>query len=579
MAPSSFCRFLLHHNFFEKLRMSFFGYFVDDKAAIKALHFCRYLIQLAVSTNDVRLERLIVDDLLPCLIWRLDNELQCATQSLRHESGSSTDGSVDKELHALCEDLYVYLVKDSDGEDKESRRAENNYTSWLENEMENLRVKAGSAAKELLEGSDWNWEFEDEFQRYLPAYMEMLEQVDSMDVSDERDYLKEEALLQKLRPEFRSKYGINSCEHPYMLTISSLRQQQFYSMNGLIYQREKNKFLSKLIILKPYIKVSDCSSDIIRRLRDKSEIQYELPEWALLPSVDFLHTVLLLWEPVYHPLIRQSHMATLLWIVDHYNKGSNREYVQQVVPATHDFKLHLQPYAYAFFETKLKDNKYHWATEQIRLHKEFDKLLVSGGLDHRMDEFISSKDDFVKNLLKGELAMEFSDIEDDLIKLSLEWRAEFVEIRHQVYTYSDCLRSLLKDESQKGHLKVLITELETEGFFDTDNASIDWEKERFSELGNQFCGKVFAGHSLPKHFVIRGIMDYRSILSLKDRSQPDAFRFVVGRVCDRWIERCEAFWTETRYHEHACYNIARRPLEQVFGIGRKSEPLEDTVVI
>uniref|UniRef100_A0A453NMB1 Uncharacterized protein n=1 Tax=Aegilops tauschii subsp. strangulata TaxID=200361 RepID=A0A453NMB1_AEGTS len=189
------------------------------------------------------------------------------------------------------------------------------------------------------------------------------------------------------------------------------------------------------------------------------------------------------------------------------------------------------------------------------------------------------QDDFVKNLLKGELAMEFSDIEDDLIKLSLEWRAEFVEIRHQVYTYSDCLRSLLKDESQKGHLKVLITELETEGFFDTDNASIDWEKERFSELGNQFCGKVFAGHSLPKHFVIRGIMDYRSILSLKDRSQPDAFRFVVGRVCDRWIERCEAFWTETRYHEHACYNIARRPLEQVFGIGRKSEPLEDTVVI
>ncbi|XP_044419208.1 uncharacterized protein [Triticum aestivum] len=464
MAPSSFCRFLLHHNFFEKLRMSFFGYFVDDKAAIKALHFCRYLIQLAVSTNDVRLERLIVDDLLPCLIWRLDNELQCATQSLRHESGSSTDGSVDKELHALCEDLYVYLVKDSDGEDKESRRAENNYTSWLENEMENLRVKAGSAAKELLEGSDWNWEFEDEFQRYLPAYMEMLEQVDSMDVSDERDYLKEEALLQKLRPEFRSKYGINSCEHPYMLTISSLRQQQFYSMNGLIYQREKTKFLSKLIILKPYIKVSDCSSDIIRRLRDKSEIQYELPEWALLPSVDFLHTVLLLWEPVYHPLIRQSHMATLLWIVDHYNKGSNREYVQQVVPATHDFKLHLQPYAYAFFETKLKDNK------------------------------------------------------------------------------------------QKGHLKVLITELETEGFFDTDNASIDWEKERFSELGNQFCGKVFAGHSLPKHFVIRGIMDYRSILSLKDRSQPDAFRFVVGRVCDRWIERCEAVLTSIHLQLYRCLN-------------------------
>lgn len=198
-----------------------------------------------------------------------------------------------------------------------------------------------------------------------------------------------------------------------------------------------------------------------------------------------------------------------------------------------------------------------------------------------MDEFISSKskDDFVKNLVKYELATEFSDIEHDLIKLSLEWRAEFVEIRRQVRTYSDCLRSLLKDETKKDHLKVLITELEAESFFDTDNASIDWETERISELVNQFCGKVFAGHSLPEHYVIRGIMDYRSILSLKDRSQPDAFRFVVGRVCDRWIGRCEKFWMETRYHEHPCYNIARRPLEKVFEIGRKPEPLEDTVLV
>jgi hypothetical protein len=91
--------------------MGLFGYFVDDEAARKALQFCRCLIRLAVSTNDGRLRLLIVDDLLPCLTRRLDNDLQCAVQHVMRPLRSSTTASVDQELLVLCKDLYVNLVK------------------------------------------------------------------------------------------------------------------------------------------------------------------------------------------------------------------------------------------------------------------------------------------------------------------------------------------------------------------------------------------------------------------------------------------------------------------------------------
>ncbi|KAM0823978.1 hypothetical protein ACQ4PT_070507 [Festuca glaucescens] len=177
--------------------------------------------------------------------------------------------------------------KDSDGKNKDSDSAENNFESWLTKEKGNLRVKACSAAKELPDGSDWNWEFEDEFQRYLPAYMEMLQQVDSID----------------------------ACEL-----------------------------------------VFDCSSAIISRLQEIFEINFEDPDCAVLPSLDLLDGLLSIWEPVYHPLIRESHMNILLRKVHQYIKANEREHCQQVVPATLDFEVHLQPYADTFFENTLKEN-------------------------------------------------------------------------------------------------------------------------------------------------------------------------------------------------------------------------------
>lgn len=91
-------------------------------------------------------------------------------------------------------------------------------------------------------------------------------------------YLDKACLLQKLRPEFRAKYVINSCEHPHMQSISYIQQvrisiylpasyfcmmsnvlfflkQKFYSMATVVRNRTICNLVRQLIKLKPYIKV------------------------------------------------------------------------------------------------------------------------------------------------------------------------------------------------------------------------------------------------------------------------------------------------------------------------------------
>lgn len=92
--------------------MSLFGYFVDDETTMNAIPFCSSLTWLAIS--DTRVRHLIVNDLLPCLIRRLDNQLPCAIQHLRHKLGSSTRASASKDLEALCEEWYNNFEKASD---------------------------------------------------------------------------------------------------------------------------------------------------------------------------------------------------------------------------------------------------------------------------------------------------------------------------------------------------------------------------------------------------------------------------------------------------------------------------------
>jgi hypothetical protein len=349
-----------------------------------------------------------------------------------------------------------------------------------------------------------------------------------------------------------------------MLTISSMWQRKG-SMACTMVQRNQGKLVCELLKLKPYIKASDSESAIIHRLKENSEIRAGLPDFAIDPSVSFLRGVLLRWEPVFHPLIRESHMDVLLWLVDQYTKCNESKYCQQVEPDTLDFEPHLQPYAATYFETRLKEKKYHIAAEQIRLHKKFESYLASGVLDTCMDVFRSSKDDFVKDLVQNEMAkMQLSDLHHELIKLSMERRDELVKIQYQVLKYSECLLSLLNNESLKDQLRVLLNDLEAHCFFETGNDSVDWENKLFSDHVDKFNNLVFARHCLPKHYVVRGIIDYRSILMHKDISQKVAFEVVVEEKCERWIDCREEFWTKTSYYEHLYYSIVRRPLEHVF---------------
>lgn len=263
--PSPLLRFLLLHDCFKRIRMSLFGYFVDDETTMNAIPFCRSLTWLAIS--DMRVRHSIVKDLLPSLIRRLDNQPPCAIQHLRHKLGSSMRASASKDLEALCEEWYNNFEKGSAGEGKSDACAEKNFTAWLRKKKEDLQVMACSAPKELFEGSG---EFEDEFRRYLPDYMDMLQQVDSINDYEECVSLKREWLFEKLKIEFRSKYGMNSCAHPYMSTIFSLWQRK-RSTNGITVNRNQGKFVSELIKLKPFIKASDSTSAIVHRLKESRD--------------------------------------------------------------------------------------------------------------------------------------------------------------------------------------------------------------------------------------------------------------------------------------------------------------------
>jgi hypothetical protein len=122
----------------------------------------------------------------------------------------------------------------------------------------------------------------------------------------------------------------------------------------------------------------------------------------------------------------------------------------------------------------------------------------------------------------------------------------------------DCINFQHRDR-----LESLICELEAEGFFSVDDDSIEWENEHFSELVDEFNEHVFAGIHLPKYYVIRGIMDYREMLNMKDSTWDDAFSVVVDGAFCRWMEDRDLFWMETRYYSHCYYDIIQEPVKMV----------------
>lgn len=245
-----------------------------------------------------------------------------------------------------------------------------------------------------------------------------------------------------------------------------------------------------------------------------------------------------------------------------------REPVESVIK---DFPVHLQPYAQAFVDAKLKESTYSIAKEQILLHETFDVFMASGVLDGCMRHFVSEAK-FLEYLFTNELVRsQFQQLEHSLIKLSFERRVQIVSLQDEILTYADWF-SLLGDEQLRLHVESLISKLKAEGFFDVDSSGIDWGKKSFSELIDEF-GHVFCS-SLPKHYVIQGLIDCRTFLGHQDIDRQETFikefeEFYIG--LSEHLHKVQKllfqFWKDTRYYEHEYYAIIRDPLKQViFGV-------------
>ncbi|TVU25224.1 hypothetical protein EJB05_27713 [Eragrostis curvula] len=517
-SSNSLVGYLFVHGCFGRLRMSLFGYWVDDVAAIKAIPFCCSLVQFAGVSTVERLRLFVSDELLPSIIKRLHDKLPCAIRHLIKPSDI-----VNKDLIALCRESHNYLSSTSYAQDQDlmleckgGDSAADDFTSWLEKLKEDLFEKTLCAAPEEFEKEvEWNWEFQDEFERYLPVYIDMLKEVDAMEDTSEHDYFDWEVLLQKLKPEFRLKYAINSREHPYLKAISYMRRG------------------------------SDCPYSVIHHLEKNSETPFStIPSVDLEKSVHFLiDSVLYIWEPCFHPLIREGHKDFLLWITDQLTNAEEFQHFEPLAPSPEDFPLHLEPYAIAYILKKLKTSErliyvlqYSRAVAQVLRHEQYDDHLTSGVLDDKIYKFMPRGADYCdKDVVSWAVPCDFSDLDSVLIKLSLK---------------------------HKDRLKHLMNELEVEGFFDIHNPCIDWDKKCFSELIDKFSNAVFTDHPLPRHYVIRGIIDYRrTLLPSKDRTRL-SFEKVVGEACDRLIAYLPQFWKETLHYKHDFYDILERPLEK-----------------
>ncbi|OEL36336.1 hypothetical protein BAE44_0002645 [Dichanthelium oligosanthes] len=76
--------------------------------------------------------------------------------------------------------MYFYQVIEGEGADRENLSA--CFEEWLAKELNDLHMHAACAVpNDFPKNAVWNWEFNEEFERYLPAYMNMLVEVDAMD--------------------------------------------------------------------------------------------------------------------------------------------------------------------------------------------------------------------------------------------------------------------------------------------------------------------------------------------------------------------------------------------------------------
>ncbi|XP_062182096.1 protein HASTY 1-like [Phragmites australis] len=467
ISSSSLIGYLLQHNCFGRLSMYLFGCLADYQTAKKALPFCYSLIRLAIATNHESLNRFILNEMLPTIILLL-GDIPSAISELSSSLNSATKEDARNDVTRLCQKIYEVYI--------DNQASHQVYFFLFSKELEDLHMRAFCTRPEHFpKDVVWKWEFNEEFERYLPAYMNMLEEVEAMDDCLKDNYMSSEILLAKLNPEFKLRYAINNYAHPCLQTMSRMLQRKIPA----VYHQRRTEWISQLLIqlitVKPYIKVTDGWENVLERLEENCESQFDLLQCcdpATAVNI-FRRSILFFWEPQFHPLIRE----------------------------------------------------YYKAEEQVRLHEEFDQHLASGTLDHLM--FSCSKDDFVHIVAGGDIeTSSFATLDHDLIKMSFERRAKIVEWEHQISCYFQCLTSLLKNEEMKDELGSLMNVLDAKGFFRVDDYSIDWDNKLFSDSAEKFNEVVFSGQCVDKCLVIRGIMDYQKILQMKDVDWQDAFIMV-----------------------------------------------------
>ncbi|KAL5203843.1 hypothetical protein ABZP36_008714 [Zizania latifolia] len=165
-------------------------------------------------------------------------------------------------------------------------------------------------------------------------------------------------LLDKLRPEFKSRYAITSCVHPYLLTMSRMLQRKMTSVFQHTRSEQIYKFLIQLITLKPYIKRTDCNGDMfllegttIVRLGNICETDIALLHDHATKAVSiFCSSLLLYWEPQFHPSIREGQKELLIAIARQRTLAEESKSFEPLEPDLDDFFEHLQPYAWTYIK-------------------------------------------------------------------------------------------------------------------------------------------------------------------------------------------------------------------------------------
>ncbi|KAF2910996.1 hypothetical protein DAI22_11g144300 [Oryza sativa Japonica Group] len=515
---SSLVGYLLYHDDLRpsilRLINNIIGYWKDSEARIKVVSFCHMLIQLAISTHNDKLISFVQDNLIPMVV-----------RCLIFEPISNNN-----DLLLLCEDAYRCIQREeSVSEGQHDGNSAEIFENWLSKQM--IVAHYEHSPPDELEDFVCIWEIEEEFTAYLHTYTEMLHKVDGIGDTIEDVYLR-------CPIPFVSKHDNNCCPISNSWAMSSMLSRKITSMYCKRETEQKFKFLCKLITFKPYIKCSGYDESVQELVDDDSEVWSALPGCCRQETLELFCRILDPWEPQFHPLIREDDKEMLREIAYLLTSREDIHCVQSFQPVSSDFLLHLQPYAQNYIEVKNASSGYDRVKEQIRLHEAFDTHLASGALDDHVRQISSSKDNFVKIMLDDDtLHSQFIDLDYDLLKLSHEHR---------------------------DRLESLICELESEGFFRVDDDSIEWEKEHFSELVDEFNEHIFAGIHLPKYYVIRGVMDYREMLHMKDSTWDDAFTVVVGGAFCRWMEDRDLFWMETRYYRHRYYDIIQEPVKMIW---------------